>query len=77
VKSKKNPKPASLRNTEEEASPEPQSQTLSSWCSDDDSKDSRALKLSGKSRSNRDPATDPQSAYARVSHFFEVILPNC
>ncbi|BAU00843.1 hypothetical protein LR48_Vigan303s005200 [Vigna angularis] len=65
VKSKKNPKPASLRNTEEEAIPDPQSQTLNSCCSDDDSKDSRALKLSGKSRSNRDPATDPQSAYAR------------
>ncbi|KAK7366480.1 hypothetical protein VNO80_08471 [Phaseolus coccineus] len=64
VKSKKNPKPASLRNTEEEASPDPQSQTLCS-CSDDDSKDSRALKLSGKSRSNRDPALDAQSAYAR------------
>ncbi|XP_014519522.1 transcription factor bHLH84-like [Vigna radiata var. radiata] len=65
VKSKKNPKPASLRNTEEEASPDPQSQTSNSSCSDDDSKDSRALKLSRKSRSNRDPATDPQSAYAR------------
>ncbi|XP_020234679.1 transcription factor bHLH84 [Cajanus cajan] len=74
VKSKKNPKPASV-------SPNPQGQTLSSCCSDDDSnasqelhggtssslnlKDSTALKLSGKSRSNREPATDPQSAYAR------------
>ncbi|TKY71244.1 Transcription factor bHLH85 [Spatholobus suberectus] len=28
-------------------------------------KDSTALKLSGKSRSSRDPAADPQSAYAR------------
>ncbi|XP_068467797.1 transcription factor bHLH84-like [Phaseolus vulgaris] len=60
VKSKKNPKPSSLRNTEEEAT-----QTLSSCFSDDESKDSRAMKSSGKSRSNRDAALDLQSAYAR------------
>ncbi|RDX99023.1 Transcription factor bHLH84, partial [Mucuna pruriens] len=58
VKSK-NPKSASISNTEEEASPDPQSQSLSTW------QDFTALKLGGKSRSSRYPATDPQSAYAR------------
>ncbi|GAU29512.1 hypothetical protein TSUD_115340 [Trifolium subterraneum] len=72
VKCRKNMRCAS-RSTED--------QTISSCCSEDKSNsshelrggsssslsqnDSTALKLSGKSRSSRGPATDPQSLYAR------------
>jgi hypothetical protein len=67
------------------ASRSTEDQTISSCCSEDESNsshelrggsssslsqnDSTALKLSGKSRSSRGPATDPQSLYARVSPF--------
>lgn len=60
---------------------------LTSFCSEDESNsspelhggscsslsqnDSTALKISGKSRSSRGPATDPQSLYARVSPFWK------
>ncbi|CAJ2651053.1 unnamed protein product [Trifolium pratense] len=63
------------------ASRSTEDQTISSCCSEDESNsshelrggsssslsqsDSTALKLSGKSRSSRGPATDPQSLYAR------------
>lgn len=43
-------------------------------CSSFSQNDSTAIKLSGKSRSSRGPATDPQSLYARVSPFWFYIL---
>lgn len=43
-------------------------------CSSLSQNDSTAIKLSGKSRSSRGPATDPQSLYARVSPFWFYIL---
>ncbi|KEH27330.1 transcription factor [Medicago truncatula] len=67
-------------STEENTSTGSQDQTLSGYCSEDESNSSHeprgressslslndsAAKLSGKSRSSRGPATDPQSLYAR------------
>lgn len=69
-------------STEENTSTGSQDQNLSGYCSEDESNSSHeprgressslsqndsTAKLSGKSRSSRGPATDPQSLYARVS----------